>query len=147
MNQVNGDLYLNQGDHQVIIGSHARERIAERLQWSKKEYKKAISETCLDFWNDLIDENIEWFQIIHKGVKWIFETRGMNRVVLMTVIPCNKHPNHEKIRELIRILCSTGEENRRQKLKNEICELNNLTPKLAICRDCENRVSYFSFDV
>jgi hypothetical protein len=89
LNQVKRDLHLTKGKREIILGSHARERIAERLSWSKNEYKRAISETCLEFWDDIIDEDTKWFQIIHKGVKWIFETRGSNRVVLMTVIPCD----------------------------------------------------------
>ena len=146
MNQANSDLYLTQEEHQIIIGSHARTRIAERLSWSKAEYKQAIAETCLEFWDEIISKETKWFQIVNKGVRWIFETRGMNRVVLMTVIPYHEHPVHEELRELIRIFCSTGKECRRKKLQQEINRLNKEAPKMAMCRDNEDRMSYFFFD-
>jgi hypothetical protein len=92
MNQVKNSLYLNKDKHQIIIGSHARERIAERLSWSKKVYMETIEEICFDFWEEIINNDTEAFHIISKGVKWIFETRGSNRVVLMTVVLCDYSP-------------------------------------------------------
>jgi hypothetical protein len=68
-------------------------------------------------------------------------------VVFLTSTAYNKNPAHVELRELIRILCSTGEENRRQMLKNKIDKLNKNAPKLAECRNYDDKVSYFSFDV
>jgi len=40
VSQVKHTLCLRQNEKQIIIGTHARRRIAERLGWSKKIYKQ-----------------------------------------------------------------------------------------------------------
>jgi len=147
MNQVKDDLYLNEDGHQVIIGKHARERIAERLSWSKKVYKQVIREVCLEFWDDIVDNDTNAIHVINKGAEWIFETRGPNRIVLMTVILCNKHPNHVTIRKLIKAFCSTGDKNLKDKMECHIKYLDKKTPKLVTLIDSNGKKIYSTFSI
>jgi hypothetical protein len=94
VSQVKHTLCLRQNEKQIIIGTHARRRIAERLGWSKKIYKQAIAEICFDFWDKIIDSNTKNIYIVNKGAKWIFKTKGPNKIILLTVIPVG-HPDNK----------------------------------------------------